>query len=221
MMQHERTCDENSSTVGLGVPLTSEIHQTDRHHHDDEPMELIEQAHRGKLCVYRKIMNISDVHSTIYKTIMNECNNIILSQHNHVKWNITVKIVFQKETRPDVFTDPPIYLKTSPIATTNTIPLKNSLLGAVNILEGSIDNFISNGSGWRVYTLQAVDLNIANYNPLNASSYLKLPIKHEHSKSNLNIQNNDKKCFVWSILAKLHPVDRRNNPHFVHHYTVV
>ena len=50
-----QTCDENASTVGLGVPLTSEIYQTDHHDHnhdDDEPMELIEQAHRGMLCVY-------------------------------------------------------------------------------------------------------------------------------------------------------------------------
>ena len=102
-----------------------------------------------------------------------------------------MKIVFQKATRPDVFTDPPIYLKTSPIATTNTIPLNNSLREADNI-----DIFIRNGTGWQVYTLQAIDLNIANYNPLNASSYLKLPKKHEQSKSILNIQNNDKKCFV-------------------------
>ena len=35
--------------------------------------------------------------------------------------------------------------------------------------------------------------------------------QHNHVKWNI----------VWSILAKLHPVDRRNNPHFVHHYTVV
>ena len=64
MAQHERTCDKNSSTIGLGFPLSSEIYQTVRHDHDDdddEPMELIEQGHRGKLCVYRKIMNTSNV----------------------------------------------------------------------------------------------------------------------------------------------------------------
>ena len=100
----------------------------------------------------------------------------------------------------------------------NCIPESNKTRCFYRPSEGSIDNFIHNGSGWRVYTLQAIDLNIANYNLLNASSYLKLPKKHEQSKSILNIQNNDKKCFVWSILARHHPVDHGDNAHYVNHY---
>ena len=36
---------------------------------------------------------------------------------------------------------------------------------------------------------------------LNGSSYVKIPLR---SSAILNIQNNDKNCFIWSILASLH-----------------
>ena len=39
---------------------------------------------------------------------------------------------------------------------------------------------------------------------LNGTSYVKLPLR---SNAILNVQNNDKYCFVWSILASLHPCE--------------
>ena len=39
---------------------------------------------------------------------------------------------------------------------------------------------------------------------LNGSSYVKIPLR---SSAILNIQNNDKYCFIWSILASLYPCE--------------
>ena len=39
---------------------------------------------------------------------------------------------------------------------------------------------------------------------LNGSSNVKIPFK---SNTLRNIENNDKNCFIWSILASLHPCD--------------
>ena len=39
---------------------------------------------------------------------------------------------------------------------------------------------------------------------LNGSSYVKTPLR---SFAILNNQNNDKYCFIWSILASLHPCE--------------
>ena len=47
---------------------------------------------------------------------------------------------------------------------------------------------------------------------MTASSYLPSPKELEAKKACLNIQNNDKKCFLWCILALLHPVQHRDNP---------
>ena len=46
---------------------------------------------------------------------------------------------------------------------------------------------------------------------MRASSYLPLPKQLNGKRGCLNLQNNDEKCFLWSILASLHPVQRRNH----------
>ena len=53
---------------------------------------------------------------------------------------------------------------------------------------------------------------------MRASSYLPLPKELKAKQGCLNIQNNDEKCFLWSILALLHPVQRRNSQHRVSKY---
>ena len=56
------------------------------------------------------------------------------------------------------------------------------------------------------------------YDPRRVSSYLPLPKKPNAKRGCLDIQNNDKKCFLWSILALLHPVQCRNHPDGVTKY---
>ena len=51
-----------------------------------------------------------------------------------------------------------------------------------------------------------------------ASSYLPLPKELKGKQWCLSIQNNDKKCFLWSILESLHPIQCRNNPLIVSKY---
>ena len=63
-----------------------------------------------------------------------------------------------------------------------------------------------------------LDLGVAVYAPLQGSSYVKLPKGLEDKKGILNVQNEDEKCFLWSVLAALHPVRRKDNPHRVGHY---
>ena len=49
---------------------------------------------------------------------------------------------------------------------------------------------------------------------LNGSNYVKIPLR---SNAILNIGNNDKYCFIWSILASLHPCNN-NHPNRVSNY---
>ena len=50
-----------------------------------------------------------------------------------------------------------------------------------------------------------MQLHIVTYEPLSGSSYIPTPLEIQKSKAVLNIQNDDNKCIVWSILAHLHP----------------
>ena len=53
---------------------------------------------------------------------------------------------------------------------------------------------------------------------MRVSSYLLLPKELKAKWGCLNNQNNDEKCFLWSILASLHPVQHRNSPSRVSKY---
>ena len=53
---------------------------------------------------------------------------------------------------------------------------------------------------------------------MRASSYSRLPKELKAKRGSLHIQNNDKKYFLWSILARLHPVQHRNSQHRVWKY---
>ena len=50
---------------------------------------------------------------------------------------------------------------------------------------------------------------------LNGTSYVKIPLR---SNSIINIRNNDKYCFIWSILASLHPCEN-DHPNRVNNYS--
>ena len=51
---------------------------------------------------------------------------------------------------------------------------------------------------------------LVKYDLRKTSNYLSLSKELKAKQGYLNIENNDKKCFLWSILASLHPVQHRN-----------
>jgi len=63
-----------------------------------------------------------------------------------------------------------------------------------------------------------MDVNTVEYVPLTGSSYVPLPSKILKKKAILNIHNKDQKCFIWSVLAALHPVSRKEHANQVSNY---
>ena len=77
--------------------------------------------------------------------------------------------------------------------------------------------FQREGSNWTVDKVKNINIHIVKYKPLNGSSYIPLPAKLASKKAIVNVQNNDEKCFMWSVLAALHPsVD---NPQRIQKYS--
>lgn len=56
----------------------------------------------------------------------------------------------------------------------------------------------------------------AIYLPLKCGNYIKEPMELQRSRSLVNIKNNDQKCFLYSVLAKLYPA--KHNPSRLSHY---
>ena len=57
-------------------------------------------------------------------------------------------------------------------------------------------------SGWRFDRINSMTVHFYNTGELKGSNYIKIPLR---SNAILNIENIDKYCFIWSILASLHP----------------
>ena len=75
-----------------------------------------------------------------------------------------------------------------------------------------LDQYPQNGSGWRLNAILGLDLEMDKYKPLRGSSYIKLLKPIMYRKATINIQNNVKECFKWSVLAALHhkEIDRNH-----------
>ena len=71
-----------------------------------------------------------------------------------------------------------------------------------------ISQWVSEGSGWTVESIESHHLNIANYSPLKGSSYIELPPEIKNPKSLINIKNEDNECFRWCHIRHLNPQNK-------------
>ena len=69
-------------------------------------------------------------------------------------------------------------------------------------------------SGWRFDKINSMTIYFYETNEMNGLNYVKIPLR---TNAILNIENNDKYCFLWSILAWLHPCNN-NHPNRVSIY---
>lgn len=67
-----------------------------------------------------------------------------------------------------------------------------------------------NGSGLYFKEVLNLEIYIANYKPMKGGSYIPLPDFIMRKKAILNMENKGDKCFQWSILRYLHPLQKHN-----------
>ena len=82
----------------------------------------------------------------------------------------------------------------------------------------SMEEFISNGSGWQLEEVIRMDVTMTKYKPLGGGSYMQLPLSLIRSNSLLNVKNYDNRCLMWAVLSSLHYREEREDPEKVEHY---
>ena len=71
-----------------------------------------------------------------------------------------------------------------------------------------IAQWISEGSGWTIESVDNHYLNIVQYQPMKGSSHIKLPQELRNSaKGLINMKNEDNECFRWCHIRHLNPQD--------------
>ena len=93
----------------------------------------------------------------------------------------------------------------------NNTNIQSSLQISKQHILNSISQWVSEGSGWTVQSIESHYINIANYSPLRGSSYIELPPEINRSKGLINIKNEDNECFRWCHIRHLNPQDKHPN----------
>ena len=89
----------------------------------------------------------------------------------------------------------------------NETDIKLSLQASQQQILNKIAQWISEGSGWTIQSIENHYINIVNYNPSKGSSYIKLP-QELKNKSLINLQNKDNECFRWCHIRHLNPQEK-------------
>ena len=96
----------------------------------------------------------------------------------------------------------------------NLTETDNNNINLVSPLEYQKQQPEMKDSGWRFDKINSMTIYFYETNETNGSNYIKIPLR---SNAIFNIENNEKYCFLWSILACLHPCNN-NHPNRVSKY---
>ena len=86
--------------------------------------------------------------------------------------------------------------------------IEESLQDSIKKIHSSFIVYQRQGSNWTLDKVLKIKIHLVKYKPLKGSRYIPLPIKLRSKHAIVNVHNRDKKCFMWSMLAALHPTDR-------------
>ena len=67
------------------------------------------------------------------------------------------------------------------------------------------------GSGWRLLSVEMLEIFITKFKPLNGKSYKPFPKVIVKKNAVINIENDDDQCFKWAVTRALNPAERNPN----------
>ena len=133
-----------------------------------------------------------------------------LSLMKGLKFVETLKVTFTKLSGSETI-NKTAFFNSRPKTIINNTEIPEALQSSKEQILNFVAQWISEGSGW---TIQSVDnhyLNIVKYEPMKGSSYIKLPQELRHNNKGLiNIKNEDNECFRWCHIRHLNP--QETNP---------
>ena len=140
-------------------------------------------------------------------------------KYRDIKMYSTISVKFQKESNGEEIYTTGHFICDPVIILTNDDDI-NFYDHVRSSLEAKMEGFTKLGSDWRFHSIQIIKVGVAKFDPINGSAFFPLPDELRHPKNGiLNIQNNDEKCFLWCVLAHIHPAsrDRQRVSHYLPH----
>ena len=161
----------------------------------------------------KNIDNIGNFHD-VTRNIIDNVIEALQNYNQEVKYYVSLDVEFKKMLE-DTITDPPITFRTEMYRLLRSAPndINNQAAQIRETLNNSIDTFIQNGSGWIFNKFGRMQVKMFDYRPMAggggiSAGFFKAPEWIVAKKAIVNVQNTDVKCFLWSILAALHPAEK-------------
>ena len=133
--------------------------------------------------------------------------NLLLESFDEIhqfKYQMRLKISFFKPAHPETTADAYFAHHQSMVLVAGDVA--NGVQANFAEIVVNVEGFKQRGSGWVVKSVDYMDIHIARYQPLQASSHIPLPSCLANCKAIINPQNyDDNLCFLYCILAALHP----------------
>ncbi|KAL9989302.1 hypothetical protein ACROYT_G003836 [Oculina patagonica] len=137
-------------------------------------------------------------------------NHIIkeLSAMKGVKFIETLKVKFTKMSGDSVIYKT-AYFNSKAQTIINNLEIVESLQASKQQILNFVAQWISEGSGWTIQSVDSHYINLVKYEPLKGSSYIQLPQELRNSaKGLINMKNDDNECFRWCHIRHLNPQDK-------------
>ena len=131
----------------------------------------------------------------------------ILTSKKGLKFVETLKVTFKKQDGDGTLYKT-AYFNSKPKTIINNTEINEALQLSKQQILNMIAQWISEGSGWTIESVDNHYLNIVQYQPMKGSSYIKLPQELRNSaKGLINMKNEDNECFRWCHIRHLNPQD--------------
>ena len=131
-----------------------------------------------------------------------------LSAMKGLKFIETLKVTFSK-AKDDGLIYKSAFFNSKPQTIINNLSISESLQTSKQQILNFVAQWISEGSGWAIQSVDGHYLNTVKYEPLKGSSYIQLPYELRNGlKGLINMKNKDNECFRWCHIRHLNPQDK-------------
>ena len=159
------------------------------------------------------VVDVIDIDDPLRQ--LNETKNFIkkclvkeLLELKGFKYIETLKVTFEKKQGKGITTKTAFFnSKTKTLI--NVMEINEVLRSSREELVKAIAQWISEGSGWTIQSVDAHYINLTQYKPLKGSSYIELPTELRNpAKGLINLKNKDEACFGWCHVRHLNPREK-------------
>ena len=131
-----------------------------------------------------------------------------LSAMKGLKFIETLKVTFSK-AKDDGLIYKSAFFNSKPQTIINNLSISESLQTSKQQILNFVAQWVSEGSGWTIQSVDSHFINLVKYEPLKGSSYIQLPTELRNSaKGLINLKNDDNECFRWCHTRHLNPQDK-------------